>query len=150
MSKVYVKFRLVTQSEYNGLSEPRNSDILYFTSDTNKIYRGDNLLSDVDLSNYLLKTFEDLSEKETLHDEDLLVINDSEDENSVKKVKISSLPSGGEDNVIEEIQVNGVTQTPSDKVVNLELQASDIAYGDSTVGQVLDDIETVLDELLGE
>ncbi len=48
-----VKFRLVTQAVYDGLGSGRDGNILYFTSDTHKIYRGDNLLGDGDKTTLL-------------------------------------------------------------------------------------------------
>ncbi|MCL2217928.1 MAG: hypothetical protein FWB91_13055 [Defluviitaleaceae bacterium] len=41
-----IQFRRGTQAGYSSLTQPRNADTLFFTSDTNALYKGDELISD--------------------------------------------------------------------------------------------------------
>lgn len=64
----------------------------------------------------------------------------TEDYTTAEKTKLSGVEAGAQENVIEEIQVNGATVAPSNKVVNISVpSAADLLPGLTALNVVVDD-----------
>ena len=98
-------------------------DVVYLWDGTNLID-----ITKVDISGKLDKDFSGFDEKETPHDDDLLVINDSEDSGTKKKLKIQNLPTD--------------TQPLDD--------AEDINYDNEESGLTATNVQAAIDEVDGK
>ena len=106
-----IKFVYLTQGEYESLGSNMSESILYFTSDTHRIYKGSDLYA---TTTYDQAVFEELVADSIMVDGTPVSLEGHKhDVSEIQNLDV------GDKNVIEGIQVNGTTINPTNKVVNL-------------------------------